>query len=296
MPQDQTGIIDYLWFAVSLAILGVWLRKSSWGRKAFVQAPLRPHNIQAVDILIVALFYITTFLLSSLAAKIPVENGWDLDDISRLVLALGQLLTAAIMLAIIHRRFEQGFKGLGLSIANAAKAIKPTLIYCVAAFGLTFLTLAITLIICRLCGYNQLYKHPFLDLLSGGQRSLFSLILLITLATLVAPLVEELLFRGLLQNFIIGTLTHTFQTSQPEGDTNVENKTPIYLSPLCRWAGIIITSAIFAIVHPVQHLPALFVFSICLGYSYEKHGNLLIPIGMHFLFNVLPITVTLLSR
>jgi membrane protease YdiL (CAAX protease family) len=294
LPQDQPGIIDYLWFVVSLTILGLWLRKSNWGRKAFSQAPLRLHNIQAIDVLIVALFYIATFLLSSLALKIPFKNGWDQDNISRIALALGQLLTAAIILVITQRRFEQGLKGLGLSIANVAKTIKPALLYCVVAFGLTFLALAITLIICRRFGYNQLDKHPFLELLSGEQTP-FSLVLIIILTTLVAPLVEELLFRGLLQNFIIGTLAHAHQTPQPEGVVDVENKTYIHLSPLYRWAGIIITAAIFAIVHPLQHWPALFVLGICLGYSYERHGNLLIPITMHCLFNVLPITVTLLA-
>jgi membrane protease YdiL (CAAX protease family) len=281
---------------VSLTILGLWLRRSNWGRKAFSQAPLRLHNIQAIDMLIVALFYIATFLLSSLALKIPLKNSWDRDDISRIVLASGQLFTAAIILVITHRRFKQGLKGLGLSITNAAKTIKPALLYCVVAFGLTFLALAITLTICRLLGYNQLRKHLFLELLSGEQMSLFSLIVLITLATLVAPLVEELLFRGLLQNFIIGALEHTHQTPQPECLVDVENKTYVCLSPLYRWAGIIITAAIFAIVHPLQHWPALFVLGICLGYSYEKHGNLLIPITMHCLFNVLPITITLLAQ
>jgi len=303
LPQEQPGIVDCLWFVVSLTILGLWLRKSSWGRKAFDQAPLRLHSIQAIDVLTVALFYITTFLLSSRDWKIPFKNSLDQDDICRIVLALGQLLTAAITLIITRRRFEQGLKGLGLSVANAAKAVKPALLYCVAAFGLTFLTLAITLTICRLFGYDHLQKHLFLELLSEEQVPLFSLIMLITLATLVAPLVEELLFRGLLQNFIIGTLAHAHQPAQhpqPEGlvevEVEVENKPYIRLSPLCRWAGIIITAAIFAMVHPLQHWPALFVLGICLGYSYERHGNLLIPITMHCLFNVLPITITLLAR
>ncbi len=64
-----------------------------------------------------------------------------------------------------------------------------------------------------------------------------------------------------------------------------------------RWLGIVIAAGVFAITHADwQHWPALFTFGIFLGYAYERRGNIWIPIIMHFLFNAMPITVTLLQK
>jgi membrane protease YdiL (CAAX protease family) len=38
-----------------------------------------------------------------------------------------------------------------------------------------------------------------------------------------------------------------------------------------------------------QHVPALFVLGMYLGYFYERYGNLLIPIFVHCMFNILPL-------
>ncbi len=82
----------------------------------------------------------------------------------------------------------------------------------------------------------------------------------IFLACGVAPLVEEMLFRG----YIYGTvrrLTH-----------------PIF--------AILVVGAIFAVVH--SNLPALlplWTFSILLCLAYEWSGSLWVPIGIHAFFN-----------
>jgi membrane protease YdiL (CAAX protease family) len=52
-----------------------------------------------------------------------------------------------------------------------------------------------------------------------------------------------------------------------------------------RWLAVVITSVIFAVVHPLWMAPLIFVLSICLGYAYERTGNLWVPIVMHALFN-----------
>ncbi len=95
---------------------------------------------------------------------------------------------------------------------------------------------------------------------------------LLTLAILsivvLAPLVEEILFRGFLQSYIRQHLGHK--------------------------QAIFITSVLFSFFHysPEQGIAnltiviSLFFFSLFLGFIYEKRGSLLAPIALHSLFNI----------
>ena len=51
------------------------------------------------------------------------------------------------------------------------------------------------------------------------------------------------------------------------------------------WAAIVVTSALFASVHAMWTWPPIFILSLCLGYAYERTGNLWVPILIHAVFN-----------
>lgn len=93
------------------------------------------------------------------------------------------------------------------------------------------------------------------------------LILAIVSIIVLAPLVEEILFRGFLQSFI----------RQHLGSKQA----------------IVITSVLFALFHYSSEqgianltiVVSLFVFSLFLGLLYEKRGSLAAPIALHSLFN-----------
>ena len=97
------------------------------------------------------------------------------------------------------------------------------------------------------------------------------LLLITTLITIliIAPFLEEFLFRGVLQSYLRKRLGH---------------KTAILLSSL-----------IFAFFHfaPSQKggnislIISLFVFACFLGFLYEKKRSLLAPIGLHMTFNLM---------
>jgi membrane protease YdiL (CAAX protease family) len=57
---------------------------------------------------------------------------------------------------------------------------------------------------------------------------------------------------------------------------------------------VVLTSVLFALVHPAWSIPPIFLLSICLGYAYERTGNLWTVITMHALFNSIS-TVLFLS-
>ena len=69
-------------------------------------------------------------------------------------------------------------------------------------------------------------------------------------AVVLAPVVEEIVFRGLLQSM----LRNYFRGA---------------------WPAVLIASAIFAAMHGSPHwFPALFALGVVLGYNYERTGRL----------------------
>jgi membrane protease YdiL (CAAX protease family) len=80
-------------------------------------------------------------------------------------------------------------------------------------------------------------------------------------AVVIAPLVEEMLFRGFIQSLFRSVLNRP-------------------------WVAIFCASTFFSVSHAnAEHWPALFVLSLGIGYAYEKSGSLWRPIFMHVLFN-----------
>jgi membrane protease YdiL (CAAX protease family) len=84
---------------------------------------------------------------------------------------------------------------------------------------------------------------------------------LLGLAVIVAPLVEELVFRGGIFRYLKGRF------SMP--------------------AAILISALLFGAVHGnLQSFPGLVAVGICLAIAYELSGNIKIPIVFHALFNL----------
>lgn len=109
-------------------------------------------------------------------------------------------------------------------------------------------------------------------------QSEFSTELLLTVvigAVILAPLFEEVIFRGILQTCLLHLLGGR------------------------RWLTLVIASAVFAVTHwwvvPWPGLVPLFVVGVVFGYVYERTGSLLTAILTHALFNAGNITIAVLS-
>ena len=87
------------------------------------------------------------------------------------------------------------------------------------------------------------------------------IVVLVLVVVVGAPIAEEILYRGVLQN----------------GATALLGVFP----------GLVTTAAIFALVHfsPVE-IPGLFAFALVLGLLRKKSGRLGLPIATHMAFNV----------
>jgi len=104
------------------------------------------------------------------------------------------------------------------------------------------------------------------------------------IAGLIAPIVEEIFFRGILQSALIQRPGNAFSylTSRVTGDPIPTTRPPVYQ----RWLAILLTAALFGYAHLApDQFPILFVLAIGLGYLYERTGNLFACITLHALFN-----------
>jgi membrane protease YdiL (CAAX protease family) len=108
--------------------------------------------------------------------------------------------------------------------------------------------------------------HEFLKILTAPATPPIAKAMIIFAAVVMAPIGEEIFFRGMMQSMLRRYL------GRP-------------------WLGVIIASVLFAGVHfPVpESLPALLALAIALGYSYERTGRLYAPIMIHMLFNAVMI-------
>ena len=280
-----------------MALLLVWVRNSNWGRRAFSSAPAKGHSLGASDILLIMLVYIASELVRAGTVGADPDAPWAKQNLSFLVLLAGQFLITVMILYLAHKRFPAGWRGLGVSGQRPIRTVFWSAVYFVAATGWTLLVLGATLYICRWAGYEEIQKHTILEKLSQPGTPFFSQVLMIVTAAAGAPVAEELLFRGILQNYLVGFFSRArYRTGQGAAPEELEQAAPATETPYGRWMGILSTAVMFAIFHSHwQHMPALVVLAIFLGYVYERRGNLLIPIIVHSLFNALMLAATLLQ-
>jgi membrane protease YdiL (CAAX protease family) len=154
-------------------------------------------------------------------------------------------------------------------------------------------------------------EHPFIELALSGPPWL-ELLGMVGLAVVKAPLMEELLFRGILQRWLAKSAWHCHLVYalaivapaylDPRNPriwwtvAFVLSILPIYLALLYagrlspyrnHYQSILVSSVLFAAVHgSVWPTPvALFPLGLCLGYLAFRTGRLVAPVTLHALFN-----------
>jgi membrane protease YdiL (CAAX protease family) len=98
--------------------------------------------------------------------------------------------------------------------------------------------------------------------------------LLIFTAVILAPVFEEIIFRGLLQTSLLNAISPAASDRRP----------PVW----AHWLVILISAPLFMLVHGAvnyQAWPALLIMGIALGWLYERTGSIWPAIWLHLLFN-----------
>lgn len=269
-------VVDLALVLAGIGVLTVWVLR--WRRQR-PRDPLRGAPIRA-NLLSLAWMWLALFSygVSVLIAQLLV-SGYSpagLSDkeaaLQRSLLAgnLAQLIVIGVSLWILSQAFAGGLRGAGLGRTPLASDLRDGLAGFLVAFSLCTMTAWLTEHIALLLApERELPVHMVFETFKDPATPPFMHAVAIIGAMLLAPVGEELLFRGIFQTGLRAVV--------PPRPGSLRH----------RWFAIVATSLAFGLMHvPLfQHIPALVFLALILGYQYERSGSLRVPILVHVLFN-----------
>ncbi|MEO0964730.1 MAG: JDVT-CTERM system glutamic-type intramembrane protease [Planctomycetota bacterium] len=226
-----------------------------------------------------AVFGMMSFAFGGMAISLGLVSPDDADPPPARVLAvtlLGQALIyvpLAVLLVGLARREPNGLRRVGLVdrrwVRHALLGLGGLLLVLPIIF---FTSLIATAITAALGEAPSEIAHELLKTMFAAPPTVR--LGFVVSAVVLAPVLEELLFRGLLQTTLLNLAR------------------PMPAAPR-RWLAIGVTTVVFVLAHggvaSPHALPALTVLSITLGYQYERTRSLITPIACHAGFNAVNI-------
>jgi membrane protease YdiL (CAAX protease family) len=183
---------------------------------------------------------------------------------------IAQALMLIFCLFVAQMTFVTGSTGLGIGRRAIRRDLLPAVAGWLVANSACSLVYWLSLAIWTWFYPSPvLPEHTVITVLSDSASSTIIRVLAIVGALLLAPIGEELLFRGLLQS-------------------GIKKLMFVRWGSWChRWIAIAVSAAIFGAMHTgtPHHIPSLIVLGVILGYLYERSGSLVLPILVHVLFN-----------
>lgn len=267
-------IIAHIICLTGITIFAIWLLRTSLGQTSLSDSPVRRHCMSGFTAFIPLIMWFVgvnsaMIVTNQLASKL---SEWQIAAVSNAVICICGTLGIIISLLFAREYFVHGLKGFGLNIKTIGRDIPAAIINLFSVWPIIFM--AVVLIDFAGRKYYgpqfEMARHEQLQMLSDhGQLSLK--ILIAVVAVIIAPVMEEIIYRGFIQTQIRSV------TQRP-------------------WLAIIFSSAIFTFSHiNIMHWPVLFILGACLGYSFEKSGSLFRAIFIHIIFNAISIIGVLIQ-
>jgi membrane protease YdiL (CAAX protease family) len=173
--------------------------------------------------------------------------------------SLNELMVVVLVAAFFYVRGADLVAILGLKRVPLLPAACLALLLCLAAQPLVFLTNSLTTQFLKSSAEEQELVKLFRDEAHLGHHSGMAKIFIA--GVILAPLIEEFLFRGCFYAIF-----------------------KKYMGPV---AAAMVSAGLFAAFHTnLASFPGLFVLAICFTLAYERSGSLLVPMGMHAIFNL----------
>ncbi|MFN3532924.1 MAG: lysostaphin resistance A-like protein [Candidatus Brocadia sp.] len=176
------------------------------------------------------------------------------------------LLICAYVLYIVCIQYRQSITALGLSVENISDNIKQGIKRYLITLPLIILAGFVINLISSYYGQTPEMQDVVRWVLE--EKSLFILVCLIVFGIVIAPLIEEIMFRGFLQ--------------------------PALKNSLGRRYAIVASASLFAAVHmDIFAFFQIFILGMLLGYLYEKTQTLVASVMVHILHNSLTLVFLL---
>ncbi len=283
-PSDVFSMPWWQWLTVptAAAAIGVWALLVGRSGRSLTQAPRRELGFNLFTIAWAFALFIVGSMLSGEVLRSMVPAGTSVMQgsptqvgVRMLVLQLLSLGPVAGLLVVLASRRAEGLRTLGLAGPVRVSDVVTTL--CGLIVGLLMVSALLTLTAALGAAMGNpppAMQHELLEVFQRAKAEPAGLALMLLGTVLLAPVLEELVYRGLLQT----TLCEALRFEQ-------------------RWAAVLLTAGLFGITHAAvatpHALPALVALGVLLGYTYERTRNLYVPIAIHAGFNAANIMVVL---
>ncbi len=264
-------VLVALWTPIAIA-LAVGLR--IFGRQSIAGPARAEAGESPVPMLAVILLGLLTWVVG-VGLVLPLQKGYSTDEARLTAADAWAKLAAVAVMAITLQLIRPGnLRRLGLNLGRLHSGL---------ILGLIGFVIIMPAVQWAGLGTGWVIEHFHLPI--DPRHELFRLwaengrrfhILVVVSAVVIAPLAEELIFRGLLQTALVGLF------GQLIGRRGNGSAT---FAPLARWAAVIYASLAFAMVHEGWTRPMIIVLSFGLGYLYERTGNLWANTALHAIFN-----------
>lgn len=229
--------------------------------------------------------------------------------------SLPGLIGAAVMLVAHAVLRRDGSRKLGVALSQLPRGILYGLVGSVIMVPLVFLSAELTELAWRAVHYTHPTEHELLHVM--GEAKGLTVVVLIASAVLIAPIFEEMFFRGHVQTvltYVWSRIERWRKRSSPETPSRgfevilppeqallarmapPEPPQPESPRAWARWLAVVLTSLLFSLVHPAWSIPPIFLLAVCLGYAYERTGNLWTTITMHAMFNTTSTLLFIFTR
>lgn len=267
-----------------LFLFGHWLLKTSLGRKALTESMPRRNKMRPSLCLIPLLIWLGPIPLAIQICEVLAAHlqDWQRAFLNNLVYSIGAIVVMAVIIFLVRASFVRRLKGFGLNIRSIPKDFFAAFLNLLSVWPLIMAAIVLTTFVGKLfCGPEyQMSQHEQLQLITTYPRWELRMLVFVV-AVVIAPVLEEMIFRGLIQ-----TVIRSFFEIRGLGPKIRDSA----------WPSIFITSGFFAMMHlNIPHWPALFILGVCLGYAYEKSGSLFRSIFIHAFFNAITIIFVLLE-
>lgn len=277
-------VVGSVWVVAALTALVVVVRRGFLGRRAFIAAPPRAVGLVLLDLVVAFLLFLIGSAIHDLVTRRflapgstgPSEAGGSAGAVQLYQAVLGQVLGQLPVVVYLGWRAKgrrHGWKILGLAPRSIDRDVPAGVLGFLVALPLVMGTMVLVVAVCRWLGWVvPQYGHELLVTLSRSESGWVTLGLIAS-AVLVAPVLEEAVFRGLVQTVLLETFGASW-----------------------RWRIVTFSAATFALVHTGQawqSLPGLWVLGMVLGWLYERTGSLLPGVIVHGAFNAWNVAIVL---
>lgn len=261
---DTADIVFSIACLAGVVSLTAWLLRTSLGTKALQNTVPRPNRMPFFMPFIPLMIYFLLMSVSTLAIEqfIPDSDETTNVFLKNLAGSAVALIAIASVIYIAKTNFAGGLKGFGLNPKTIGQDLCPAALNLITILPVLLAVIVLTTLAGRLLSGQdfQMEKHEALKTLLTYPHWQIKLIM-IAFAVLFAPVLEEMIFRGLFQSLLRS----------------------VFPNP---WISILVAAAIFASFHAnVSHWPVLFALGTAMGYAYEKSGSLLRAVFIHAAFN-----------